>query len=442
MEKDCTTGSIAKHIVIFAVPYFFSILLQTLYGIADLFITGQFNSTDSITAVSIGSQIMHMITLAIAGLAMGATITIGKAVGSKQKEQAAKAIGNSTTVFMSGSLALMCILLISMNGIIHIMSTPVEAAAGVKEYLGICFMGIPFITAYNLISAVFRGLGDSKTPMYLIGIAFICNIALDYLFIGALSMGPQGAALGTTLAQAVSVACALVSIMRKKTGIRLHRNHFQIERNIVGTIFRIGLPVFFQNTFIQISFLTVTVFVNMRGLYDAAAVGIVEKMIGIMFLIPSSMHATVSALAAQNLGAEKKERAKQTLWYAVAICICFGIATSFLTIAFAPQLVGLFEENETVIRLGAEYIKGYVWDCIFAGIHFCFSGYFCALEKSGLCFLHNFLSIILIRIPGAYFTTKLFLGTLFPLGLVTTFGSVFSAVFCLAVYLVMEKKKK
>ena len=441
MEKDCTTGSIAKHIVIFAVPYFFSILLQTLYGIADLFITGQFNSTDSITAVSIGSQIMHMITLAIAGLAMGATITIGKAVGSKQKEQAAKAIGNSTTVFMSGSLALMCILLISMNGIIHIMSTPVEAVAGVKEYLGICFMGIPFITAYNLISAVFRGLGDSKTPMYLIGIAFICNIALDYLFIGALSMGPQGAALGTTLAQAVSVACALVSIMRKKTGIRLHRNHFQIERNIVGTIFRIGLPVFFQNTFIQISFLAITVFVNMRGLYDAAAVGIVEKMIGIMFLIPSSMEATVSALAAQNLGAGRKDRAEKILRYAITICIVFGILTSFASIAFAPQLVGLFEENEQVIRLGAQYIKGYVWDCVFAGIHFCFSGYFCVLERSGLSFLHNFLSIVLIRIPGAYFATKLFLGTLFPLGMVTTIGSVFSAVFCLIVFLVLEKKK-
>ena len=442
MERNCTSGSVFKNIIIFALPYFFSILLQTLYGIADLFITGQFNGTACITAVSIGSQIMHMLTLAITGLAMGATITIGKAIGSGQKDKAALAIGNSTTVFLSGSFILMLILIFSTQGIIHLMSTPLQAVEGAQDYLKICFLGIPFITAYNLISAIFRGLGDSKTPMYLIIVAFICNICLDYLFIGGLGMQAAGAALGTTLAQAVSVICAMVVILGRKDGISITKNDFKIQLPTIKGIFKIGIPVFLQNSFIQISFLAVTVFVNMRGLYDAAAVGIVEKMIGIMFLVPSSMHATVSALAAQNLGAEKKERAVQTLWYSVGICICFGILTSIITVVHAPELVRLFEDNVNVVRAGTQYIKGYVWDCIFAGMHFCFSGYFCALEKSELSFLHNFFSIILIRIPGAYLAATIFLDTLFPLGLVTTSASLFSVIFCMSAYFILEKRQK
>ena len=441
MEKNWTTGSCLKNIFMFAVPFFFSILLQTLYGIADLFITGQFNGTECITAVSNGSQVMHMLTLAITGLAVGPTITIGKAIGSSDKEKVSEAIGNSVTLFMTGAVILMVILLFLTGPIIHLIKTPPEAAADAVSYLKICFIGIPFITAYNLISAIFRGLGDSKTPMYFITIAFLCNIGLDYLFIGAFGLGTAGAALGTTIAQAVSVFSALYVVLKKETGIHVVKKDFRLHKEMTRMILKIGVPVFLQNTFIQVAFMSVTVFVNMRGLIDAAAVGIVEKLIGIMFLVPSTMVSTVSALAAQNLGAQKTDRAKKTMWDAIAICVIFGFIISIFTITFSRQIIGLFEENEAVITAGMSYMKSYVWDCIFAGIHFCFSGYFCALERSELSFLHNFFAIILIRIPFAYLTAKYFLDSLFPLGLVTTFASLFSAVFCYIAYLIITKKQ-
>ncbi len=209
------------NIVRFSLPFMFSYLLQVLYGLADLFIIGQFNGTASITAVSIGSQIMHMLTVMIVGLAMGGTVAIGKAFGAQDKEETARAIGNTVTLFLAGSLAVTAILLLLVRQITSEMSTPAEAADGTIVYLTICFIGIPFITAYNILSSIFRGLGDSKSPMYFIIVACICNIALDYIFIGALGMDTAGAALGTVLSQTLSVITAVISISWRKSSLRL-----------------------------------------------------------------------------------------------------------------------------------------------------------------------------------------------------------------------------
>ena len=221
MEKNLTSGSVLKNIAGFSLPYLLSYFLQTLYGMADLFIIGQFSGTADITAVSIGSQVMHMLTVMIVGLAMGATIAIGRAVGGREQERAALAVGNSVTLFMGVSVVLTAVLLALVRPIAAVMSTPAEAVEGTVQYLTICFVGIPFITAYNIISSIFRGLGDSKSPMYFVAVACAANIGLDYLFIGGMGMGPAGAALGTTLSQTLSVVVALAVITRQKTGLPL-----------------------------------------------------------------------------------------------------------------------------------------------------------------------------------------------------------------------------
>lgn len=439
MERNLTTGSVLKNIVYFSLPYMLSYFLQTLYGMADLFIIGQFNTTASITAVSIGSQVMHMLTVMIVGLAMGATVTIGRAVGAKKHETAARLAGNTVTLFMLGSLAVTAVLLILVKPIVFAMSTPAEAVEGTIAYLSICFAGIPFITAYNIISSIFRGLGDTKSPMYFIAIACVCNIGLDYLLIGVLGMGPAGAALGTTLSQTISVITAFTVISKRKTGLIFKKSCFRLQRKTVGAIFKIGVPIAIQDGFVQIAFIIITIIANRRGLNDAAAVGIVEKVIGILFLVPSSMLSAVSALAAQNIGAAKYRRARLTLRYAIAITAGFGIAAATAAQWMAPQIVGLFDDNAGVIHLGSQYLRGYVWDCIFAGIHFCFSGYFCALEKSGISFLHNFLSIVLVRIPVSYVASSLFKDTLFPMGLAAPLGSFLSVIICVIAYRIIAR---
>lgn len=447
MEKNLTTGSVFKNILFFSLPYLLSYFLQTLYGMADLFIIGQFEGVASTTAVSIGSQVMHMLTVMIVGLAMGSTVSIGQAVGAGDRKKAASGIGNTVTLFMCLSVVLTVALLIFVRPIVDIMSTPEAAVPGTVEYLTICFIGIPFITAYNIISSIFRGLGDSKSPMYFIAVACVANIALDYLFMGALHLGPSGAALGTTLSQAVSVIIALVVIRRHSGALAVKKSDFRPARPVMARLLRIGVPIAMQDGLIQIAFIIITVIANRRGLNDAAAVGIVEKIISFLFLVPSSMLSTVSALGAQNIGAGKPERARLTLRYAAFVAICFGACMVILMQFAAEPVVSLFTDSAQsdgaeVIRLGGQYMRGYVWDCIFAGVHFSFSGYFCACGRSGLSFLHNISAILLVRVPGVYLTSLFFPDSLFPMGLATSMGSLLSVIICVIAYTVILSGKK
>lgn len=440
MEKNLTSGSVWKTIIYFALPYILSYFLQTLYGMADLYIVGQFCGVESTTAVANGSQVMHMLTVIIVGLAMGTTVAIGRAIGGKKLEDAAYAIGNTITMFLVVAVAFTIGLLCVVRPIVLLIGTPEEAITGSIQYLTICFIGIPFITAYNIISSIFRGMGDSKSPMYFIAIACVGNIVLDYLFIGGLHFGPAGAALGTTLSQTLSVIIALISIMKRDTGIHLKKKHFRPNKEVLSQIIRVGFPVAVQDGCIQVAFIIITVIANHRGLNDAAAVGIVEKMISAIFIIPSSMLATVSALAAQNIGAGKHDRVSKTLKYATIITSGYGIIVTILIQFIGKYLVGLFTADAMVVLLGTQYLSGYIIDSIFAGVHFSFSGYFAAYEKSYIGFIHNMIAIVLVRVPGSYLASRLFPDTLLPMGLAAPAGSVLSVVICVGAYLWLKKK--
>lgn len=441
MNKNLTSGSIIKTIAYFSLPYLLSCFLQTLYGMADLFIVGQFNSVDATTAVSVGSQVMHMITVIIVGLAMGATVMTGRAAGAGDKRSVGLTVGSTAVLFTAVSLILTAVLVFCAGPIAAAMAVPDEAINGTVSYLRICFAGIPFITAYNVISAVLRGTGDSKSPMYFIAVACVFNIALDYLFIGVFDMGAAGAALGTILAQTVSVIISLLVIYKRKMIPGLCRNDFKPRKNVIKSVLKIGLPISLQDGFIQIAFIAITVFANRRGLNDAAAVGVVEKLIGIIFLVPSAMLSTVSALGAQNIGAGKHKRAEQVLLCSTAVTVIYGVIISVAMQFFAENAVGLFTDSDVVAALGGQYMHGYVWDVIFAGIHFCFSGYFCACGKSNISFIHNFLSIVLARIPISYFASVNFTDTLFPMGTAAPIGSLLSVFICIAAFMCLKRKR-
>lgn len=441
MERNLTTGSVFKNIVIFSLPYFLSYFLQTLYGLADLFIIGQYEGIASTTAVSVGSQVMHMLTVMIVGLAMGTTVSIGRAVGAGDKKRMSACVGNTVTLFMLVSVVLTAVLVLLVDPIVSVMSTPAEAVGGTVRYLTVCFIGIPFITAYNIISSIFRGMGDSKSPMYFIAVACAANIALDYLFMGAMRLGPIGAALGTTLAQALSVLVAFIAIRRRRS-VAVSRGDLHPRRDVMGQILSIGVPVALQDGLIQIAFILITVIANLRGLTDSAAVGIVEKLISFLFLVPSSMLSTVSAIGAQNIGAGDYGRAKQTMWYAIGIAVGFGIIVCILFQFIAEPVVGLFTSDEGVIAAGGQYMHGYIFDCLFAGIHFCFSGYFCACGKSMISFIHNISGVALVRVPGAYLMSKMFPATLLPMGLATAAGSILQVLICIVAYRIICRRGK
>ncbi len=442
MEQNLTTGSVRKAIVRFSLPYLLSYFLQTLYGLADLFIIGQFNGVEATTAVSVGSQVMHMITVMIVGLAMGTTVMIGQAVGARIQKNATRAIGNTVILFLCVSVVLAIVMVLIVRPVVSVMSVPEEAVEGCVSYLRICFIGIPLITAYNVISAVYRGLGDTRSPLYFIAVACVANIVLDYVFIGPLHMGPNGAAFGTVAGQTISVVVALIVIVCRKNRIRVSGSDFRPRWETMGGLLRIGVPIAVQDGLIQVAFLIITIIANLRGLNDAAAVGIVEKLITFIFLVPSTMLATVSALSAQNIGAEKWDRARKTLRYAIFIAVGWGVLVVIVMELSADWFVGLFTDSKDVIRLGGQYMRGYILDALLAGIHFCFSGYFSGIGRSGLSFIHNMIAVFCARIPLAYLASRMFADTLLPMGLATAAGSLVSVIICIILFFWLERKRK
>ncbi len=436
MQRDLTKGSIFHNVIYFAIPYLISCFLQTFYGLADLFITGQFNGAATVTAVSVGSQIMHMITVIIVGLAMGTTVTVGMCIGEKNREKASDYIGNSIIIFSVMSIILTILTIVFSGKILILLSTPAQAIAETEKYIIVCFAGIPFITGYNVISSIFRGMGDTKSPLIFVGIAGIVNIIGDYILIGALNMGALGAAVATVSSQACSVIIAVVILLKRGNLVHITMDSLKLKKEYVKKILIIGTPISFQDGLIQVSFLVITAIANSRGVDVAAAVGIVEKIISFLFLVPSAMLSTVSAIAAQNSGAGSHERAKSTLYYGIRICIVYGIITIIVCEPLASVIVSIFVKNEPkVVILGAQYLRTYVFDCLFAGMHFCFSGYFSAYGKSIYSFIHNIISIVLMRIPGAYLASVFFPATLYAMGIAAPAGSLLSVIICMYLYL-------
>lgn len=497
-QHNLAKGDLFHNMILFSLPYLLSYFLQTLYGLADLLIAGRFNGTDVISAVSIGSQVMHMVTVMIVGLAMGTTVMIGRFVGAEDEDGIRRAIGNTITLFVMIAAAATLALLGFTQPIVHLLSTPPEAVPGALAYLRICFAGIPFIVAYNILSSIFRGMGDSRSPMLFIAVACALNILLDLLFMGPMQLGAAGAALATVVAQAASVVFALVGI--RKTTVR-RRQHGTVDvRNAsvdvatekskgsqgqaseavtssngstgaeaAGTrtkakqnevwwaaaradrsawwdpamlhqILSIGLPIACQDGFIQISFLIITVIANRRGVDISAAVGIVEKTISFLFLVPSSMLSTVSTIAAQSIGAGDPARARQTLRYGVGLASGIGLLFAILFQFISVPFFTLFTKDPVVQALAVQYMCTYVLDCVVAGIHFPFSGFFSASGLSILSFIHNLCSVILVRIPGAWLATKLFPDTLYAMGLAAPAGSLLSALICIPFYLALRRK--
>ena len=441
MAVNALSGSVWKSLVSFSIPFVISYFLQTLYGMADLVIIGQFEGPASITAVAVGSQIMHMVTVVLVGLSMGTTIAIARAVGKGEAEKVSCTIGQTLLIFGILSVVLAGFLINFLPRIVDIMATPPEAVRGTKHYLFICFLGSPLITGYNLISSIFRGLGNSRTPTYFVALAAVINLTLDLLFMGPFAMGPLGAALGTTISQGVSVLVGVFVMKRHPMGLGLSKASFVPSGSLIREILGVGIPIAVQDAFIQISFLIITMIANLRGVTDAAAVGIVEKIISFLFLVPSSLLSAVSALSAQNLGADNRKRARAYLYDAIKTAVFFGLSVSLLIQVMAPRFVGLFTSDEAVIASGGPYLKGYIFDTIFAGIHFSFSGYFCAAKKSIYSFLHNLIAIVLVRIPFVYLASRAFSDSLFPMGLVTASGSLLSVLICCFLFRHLERER-
>ncbi len=444
-EYDFTEGQIFFPLIWFALPVLLALLLQTMYGAADLIIVGKFGGSMSdkyISAVSTGSQIMQTLTLVITGLAMGITIFVGEKIGAKKREEAGKIIGSGIFLFGILAVILTVAMLFAAPLLARLMNAPAEAFEETVSYIVICSAGTLFIMAYNLVGSIFRGIGDSRMPLITVAIACVLNILGDLLFVAVLHIGAKGAAFATVFAQAISVVLSLIIIRKRELPFSFSIKDIRPDSLYIRRILKLGIPVALQDLLASLSFLAILAIVNAIGLTESASIGVAEKLCGFIMLMPSAFMQSMSSFVAQNIGAKKPWRARKALLCGIVSSLAAGLVIGYFTFFHGELLSGLFADNTEIILGAADYLKAYAIDCIFTSFLFCFMGYFNGCGKTAFVMLQGVVCAFGIRLPVSWLMSKQTPVSLFHIGLAIPMSTVIQIILCVSFFYIMLHKQK
>ncbi|MCC8017720.1 MAG: MATE family efflux transporter [Lachnospiraceae bacterium] len=440
-HKDFTEGKIIGPLFGFVGPILFALFLQAMYGAVDLMVVGKFGTSVDVSAVSTGSQIMNSITYMICAFAMGTTVTLGQKLGEGEAKQGGRIVGASIVLFLVIGVAMMILVPICAGGLATLMNAPEEALSATIAYIRICGAGSIVIIAYNLIGSIFRGLGDSRTPLVTVAIACVCNILGDLLFVAGFGMGTRGAAVATVMAQAVSVLISFRLIRRKKLPFELSRDQIRPDVRITKSVASVGIPLALQDLILSMSFLIILAIVNSLGLVASAGVGVAVKVSSFIMLVPSSFSQAMSAFTAQNYGAKKYGRAVRSLWYAIGTSTLLGIALFYLAFFHGDILVGIFSSDAEVIAAASDYLKAYAIDCIFTCFLFYFTGFFNGIGATKFVMTQGIAAAFLVRIPVAWYMSLQEPVSLFHIGLGIPVSTLVQIGLCFCCYFWVLRRK-
>lgn len=427
-------GNILKSLITFAFPVLLALFLQAMYGAADLIIVGQFANTYEQSGVASGSQLFNMITLVITGLTMGVTVFVGTCIGSGRPDQAGRGIGTGIAVFAALAVVVTALVVPFSDNLAAAMHAPAEAFAQTSRYVRICGIGTVFITAYNVIGAVFRGIGDSRTPLLTVAIACVFNILGDLLLVAGFGMGAAGAAIATVLAQAVSVVWSLYLIRKRDLPFSFSLAYIRFDPLCLKKILLVGVPIALQEMLVQFSFLFIQVLVNGMGVMESAAVGVAEKVCVFLMLVASAYMQSISAFVAQNNGAGKPDRSRKALFYGIRTALVAGLVMGAVAFLAGDRLAAIFSGEEQVIAFAHDYLKAYAIDCLLTAVLFCFIGYFNGCGKTMFVMVQGVVGAFCVRIPAVYLMSRMESASLFHIGLGTPISSVAQILLCMAAY--------
>lgn len=399
---DFTQGSILKKLCRFMLPVLGALILQAAYGAVDLLVVGRFGSTSGLSAVSTGSQVLNLVTFVVTQLAMGVTVLIARYIGEKREKEIGAVLGGAAVVFTILAGCLFVLLVLFARPISVLMQAPQEALALTASYVRICGCGILFIVAYNVLSAVFRGLGDSRSPLLFVLVACLVNVAGDLVLVAGLRLDAAGAALATVLAQAVSVGCALAILRRKKLPFTFRKSDVRLNEQC-RRFLAIGLPLALQEFLTQLSFLALCAFVNRLGLAASSGYGVASKIVSFVMLVPSALMQSMASFVAQNIGAGNVKRAKKSMFTGIAVGVAFGIVMFALVLRKGDVLAGLFSTDAEVVRRGFEYLRGFAPETIVTAVLFSMVGYFNGSNQTLWVMIQGLIQTLLVRLPLAYY---------------------------------------
>ena len=401
-KADFTQGNILKKLVLFMMPVLGALVLQAAYGAVDLLVVGRFGSTSGLSAVSTGSQVLNLVTFVVIQFAMGITVLIARYLGEKRPEQIGSVIGGGAVVFAMISLGLFIVMVCFAHPISVIMQAPAEAVDLTSSYIRICGSGIFFIVAYNLLSAVFRGLGDSKSPLLFVLVACIVNIIGDLVLVAGFHMDAAGAALATVVAQALSVVFAVILLLKKNLPFAIHKKDFCLNSQCKRFL-KIGLPLALQEFLTQVSFLALCAFVNRLGLEASSGYGVACKIVNFAMLVPSALMQSMASFVSQNVGAGKTKRARKSMFTGIGVGLAVGCVVFGLVMFKGDVLSGFFSTDPAVIQNGFAYLKGFAPETLVTAVLFSMVGYYNGNDKTVWVMTQGLIQTLLVRLPFAYF---------------------------------------
>ena len=440
-ENTFVQGKILQPLIVFALPVLFALFLQAMYGAVDLLIVGKFAAPADVSAVSTGSQIMMTLTNLVSSFAMGTTILLGQQIGCGERKNGGRTVGTAIVMFAVLAVAMTAVLVLLAPQISSIMNAPAEAFAKTVSYVRICGAGMLVIVAYNLIGCIFRGLGDSRTPLLTVAIACVCNIAGDLLLCAGLGLGTAGAAIATVAAQVVSVVVSLAVIRKKELPFEMHRTDIRLHGKTLRRMAGLGAPIALQDLLVSVSFLIILAIVNAMGVTASAGVGVAEKVCAFIMLISAAFMQSISAFVAQNYGAGRMDRARKALHYGAAVSFVIGVGMFFLAYFYGDLLAGIFSSDAEVIAAAADYLRAYAIDCLFTSIFFCYTGYYNGIGQTRFVMLQGIAGAFGVRVPVSYLISRTANATLFHIGLATPLSSIVQLLLCLGFMVYLKRKK-
>ncbi len=428
-HNNLSKGNVVKQLVIFALPFILSNLIQTLYSVADMIVVGRFNGTVSMSGVNIGGQVTMIMTNLAVGLTAGATVLIAQSVGAEKTKRLQKVIGTLFTSLIITAIIMTALMLIFHGPILRAIRTPEESYAEAANYLNVTALGTIFIFGYNALSAIMRGMGDSRSPLYFITIACATNVVLDILFVGFLHQGATGAGIATIISQGLSMFLCVIYLIRRKFVFDFKFSSFRIDKKQLKAILRLGIPISFQNLIGNLSFLFITTLVNSYGVVASAAVGAVGKYNGFAILPAIAMNAAISTMCAQNLGAGREDRAKKTWKTGLLISFAISFVIFIFTRLFPEEILGMYAKDEQMIREGLPYLNAFSIDYLLVPFAFSMNGLFIGAGHTTYSLFSNILSGIIIRMPMAFLFGKALGLDLFGVGLAVPMATL-SSILC------------
>ena len=440
-KADFTQGSILKKLVAFMMPVLGALILQAAYGAVDLLVVGRFGSTSGLSAVSTGSQVLNLVTFVVVQFAMGITVLIARYLGEKKPEKIGAVIGGGAIVFTIISVVLFIVMICFAHPISILMQAPEEAVDLTASYVRICGGGIFFIVAYNLLSAIFRGLGDSKSPLLFVLVACIVNVIGDLALVAGLHMDAAGAAIATVSAQALSVVFAVILLMKKDLPFTIARKDFRLNPQCKKFL-KIGLPLALQEFLTQISFLALCAFVNRLGLEASSGYGVACKIVNFAMLVPSALMQSMASFVSQNIGAGKKKRAKKSMFTGIGVGLVVGCLVFALVIFKGDMLAGFFSTDAAVIENGYAYLKGFALETIVTAILFSMVGYFNGNNKTTWVMTQGLIQTLLVRLPLAYFMSIQPNTSLTKIGLAAPISTIVGVVLNIGFYVYLNRTEQ